>query len=235
MSFGKLTDRDRRVLGHIARYRFSFKEVLSVLYFDGNDPQKCLDRLRDEEYVVARKPFKGNRSAYQLATKGASALGVSRRRAEGLGSEALPTHLAVFGFCLLQGLPRVRLEDDEIESLFEDGVPPGRCHCLERSTQATRVYHVYVPSDATKPNDVVAMTRSHIAELIQMPNMLPWLANQVYSHAVLVESNERAEVLKTAFNRATFDDHVQLREVAHVRVERVPGFGNLEDALHALA
>lgn len=235
MSFGKLTDRDRQVLGHIARYRFTFKEVLSSLYFDGADPQKSLDRLRDDGYIVARKLFKGNRSAYQLESKGAAALGVSRRRAEGLGSEALPTHLAIFSFCHLQGRPRIRLEDDEVASVFEDNAPPGRYHCLERSTRAVRVHHVYVPGDATKPADVVAMTRSHIAEVIQTPGMLPWLANQVYSHAILVESNERRELLTKAINGTKFDDRIQLREVAHVRVECVPGFANLEEGLHALA
>jgi len=234
MSFGKMTERDRRVLGHIARYRFTFKEVLSSLYFDGADPQKTLDALRDSGYIVARKLFKGNRSAYQLEAKGAALLGMSRRRAEGLGSEALPTHLAIFSFCHLMGAPRIRLEDEELASLFEDQVPPGRCHCLERSTRATRVFHVYVPGDATKPADVVAMTRAHIAQIIQTPGMLPWLANQVYSHAVLVESHERAEVLVKAINAATFDDRIQLREVAHVRVECVPGFANLEGGLHAL-
>lgn len=235
MSFGKLTDRDRSILGHIARYRFTFKEVLRCLYFDGGDPQKSLDRLRDEGFIVARKLFKGNRSAYQLAPKGAATLGVSRRRADGLGSEALPTHLAVYGFCLLRGLPRIRLEDDELTTLFEDEPPPGRCHCLEQSTRTARVYHIYVPGDATKPGDVVAMTRAHVAEVIRSKGLLAWLANRVYSHAILVESNDRAEALNAAIERATFDEHVPLREVAHVRIECVPGFGTLEEALHALA
>ncbi|RIK67131.1 MAG: hypothetical protein DCC65_07890 [Planctomycetota bacterium] len=235
MSFGKLSDRHRRVLAHIARYRFTFKEVLSSLYFDGADPQKTLDGLRDEGYITARKLFKGNRSAYQLEAKGAAALGVSRRRAEGLGAEALATHLAIFSFCHLKGFPRIRLEEDEVASLFDEHAPPGRYHCLERSTRSTRVFHVYVPGDGTKAADVVAMTRSHIAEVIQTPGMLPWLANLVYSHAILVESHERAELLVKAVNSATFDDRIPLREVTHVRVECVPGFNNLEEGLHALA
>ncbi|MCC7316617.1 MAG: hypothetical protein IT419_17640 [Planctomycetes bacterium] len=234
MSFGKLSERQRQVLRHIARYRFTFKEVLSCLFYEGADPQKELDDLRSDGLIVARKYCKGNRSAYQLQPKAADALGM-KRRADALGSAALPTHLAIYGFCLLLGRPRIRLEDGELESLFEGRPPGGRYHCLERSSRARRVYHVYVPGDGTKPNDVLAATRNHIAEVIQIPGLLPWLANRVYYHAILVDSNERQEKIKTAIDRATFDDRILLREVAPISVQYVPGFSNLEEALHALA
>lgn len=234
MSFGKLSERQRQVLRHIGRYRFTFKEVLSCLFYEGADPQKELDDLRSDDLIVARKYCKGNRSAYQLQPKAADALGM-KRRADALGSAALPTHLAIYGFCLLLGRPRIRLEDGELESLFEGRPPGGRYHCLERSSRARRVYHVYVPGDGTKPNDVLAATRKHIAEVIQIPGLLPWLANRVYYHAILVDSNERQEKIKTAIDRATFDDRILLREVAPISVQYVPGFSNLEEALHALA
>ncbi len=234
MSSGRVNDRDRQVLGHIARYRLSFKEVLRCLYFDDIDPQKSLDNLRHDEFIVAEKLFKGNRSAYQLAPKGAAFLGLNRRRGEPLGSEALPTHFAIFGFCHLNGRPRIKLEDDEIAALFNERPPPGRYHCLERSRHATRIYHVYVPGDSTKLTDIVSMTRAHVAEVIQTPAMLPWLANQVYSHVILVESNERAELIKTSINKAKFGDRTPLREVAHIRVECVPGYNELENSLYEL-
>lgn len=234
MNFGKLSERQRQVVRHIARYRFTFQEVLSCLFYEGADPQKELDDLRSAGFIVTRKYFKGNRSAYQLQPKAADALGM-KRRADALGSAALPTHLAIYAFCLLLGRPRIRLEEKELSSLFEDRPPGGRYHCLERSTRARRVYHVYVPGDGTKPSDVVAATRQHIAEVIQVPGLLPWLANRVYYHAILVDSNERQDKIKTAIDRATFDDRILLREVAPIRVQCVPGFSNLEESLHALA
>ena len=66
MSSGSLSERERLVLGHLARYRLSFKEILSYLYFDLADPQKTLDRLVAQGLVQAEKGFGGNRSAYRL-------------------------------------------------------------------------------------------------------------------------------------------------------------------------
>ena len=98
MSSGDLSDRDRAILSHIARYRLTFQEIVGHLYCDGTDPQKTFNELRDHGYVVARKGYGRNRSAYQLTPKGARAAGEHRRRADSLGSEARPVHFAILAF-----------------------------------------------------------------------------------------------------------------------------------------
>ena len=57
----QLSERDRKILQHIGRNWFTFKEVLSQLFFDGADAQNVLNRLVSgrpdpEPEGVHRKP-----------------------------------------------------------------------------------------------------------------------------------------------------------------------------------
>lgn len=235
MNSGKLSERDRLILQHIARYRFSFNEVLGALFFDGGDPQKVLDRLRLAGYIVPRKILKGNRSAYQLQPKGAAAVQAGRRAADPLGSESLPVHAAIFAFCFFGGRPRIRLGGAELNELFDGKRPSGRHHCLERSTRAKRIYHTYAPGECTAPADVVAATLEHISNAQSRPDLARWIECRVYSHAVLVDRQDRADELKAAMHRVTDSKGRLVCEAAHIRVERVPGLGEMEEALHEFA
>lgn len=235
MNSGELTERERNVLLHLGRYRLSFKEVVSHLYFDGADPQKTLDKLRGEGYIETYKGFQGNRSSYRLARAGADALQISPRRADALGSEALPTFLAIFSFCLLKGRPRILLDKAETDELFEGSPPGGRYHCLEHSKKRTCLYHVYVPGATTKPDGVVGSTRSHVSDVLSKPHLRRWVRHDLYIHVILVETEQRkTEILRTL--KKTVDDHDRpLRESAAMQVETVPMFANLEEALGGLA
>lgn len=235
MKSGKLNDRDRLILNHIARYRFSFNEVLGALFFDGGDPQKVLNRLRESDYIVPRKLFSGNRSAYQLQSKGAAAVGAGRRSADALGSESLPVYAATFAFCLLCGRPRIRLGGNEMAELFDGNPPSGRHHCLERSARAKRIYHVYVPGEGVAIKDIIEATREHITATHSIPGLATWLDCRVYSHAVLVDRQDRADELKAAMHRATDKKGRLLCDAAPIRIERVPGMGEMEEALHGFA
>lgn len=234
MSSGKLNAPQRMVLEHLARYRLTFQEVVGTLFFDGGNPQKTLNQLREQGLIETQKGFGGNRAAYVLSRAGAAALGTSRRRADNLGSEALPANLAVLSFCLLRGRSRIRLTDDELVELFGELVPPGRFHCLERGARATRVYHVYTPGDSTRVGDVVARTRAHIAEVRKLPALEPWLRHELYSHAILVDNEDRAAALNAALDDSGSDGK-GLRTLSPIHVESVAGLANLEEALRDLA
>lgn len=235
MSSGDLDDRDRAILSHIARYRLTFQEIVGHLYCDGTDPQKTFNDLRERGYVVARKGYGRNRSAYQLTSQGARAANAPRRRAGALGSEARPVHLAVLTFCFLKGRRRLRLEPGELNELFaRQPVPPGRCHCVEARGKAARLYHVYVPGDTVPVVDVAGMTRTHLEAVLAIPSVAPWLHARVYCHAVLVDNAHRAAALNAAYDELLLSDDRRARDVADVRVELVPGLDTLEEALRAL-
>ncbi len=236
MSSGNLSERDRQILLHLTRYRLAFKEVLSVLFFEGRDPQKVLDRLRQDEYVAVTKGVAKNRSTYCPLRKAVHAIGSKSRRADTLGPEALSAHLAVYGFCFLLGRPRIRLEISELRTMFDHTPPRGRFHCLERSSKATCLYHVYVPGPSTKPADVTARTRQHVAEVSKSPEIRRWLKYGAYSHAIIVDVPTRAEAIETALRGTTSaDDRHSVYEAGNCCVAHVPGPMNLEEALRSVA
>lgn len=235
MSSGELGGRERNVLFHLGRYRLSFKEVIGRLYFGGSDPQKTLDGLRSAGYIETGKGFQGNRSSYYLRRKGADLMQLSPRRADPLGSEALPTHLAIYSFCVLKGRPRIVLDRDELEELFDGSPPSGRYHCLERSKKRTCLYHVYVPGPTTRPDVVTDSTRAHVVETLDRPDLKRWFRYKLYVHAVLVETQERAGEIRRALDRMVLDEDRPLNKAAAVHVECVPMFAMLEEALGVLA
>lgn len=235
MSFGDLDERDRAILTHLARYRLTFQEILGVLFFDGKSPQSALTRLIADGYLEAVKGYGGNRRGYKLSVAGARAAGLGRRRGDHPGSEAGPFNLAVLTFCLLNGRPRIRLENSELEELFDGKRPPGRCHCLESSTKAKRVYHVYVPGERTEPGEIARQTCEHAAKAVQLKWMQPWLNNDVYAFAVLADSANRLAAIKTALDEAKLASGQLLPEAVPIHVELVPGPAPLGEALHDLA
>lgn len=235
MSSGSLTERDRAILAHVGRHWLSFREIIGELFFEGRNPQKALDALRADGFLRVEKGFGGNRSSYQLTAAGAKAAGMPPRRGQPLGSQSLPTNLAILSFCFLKNRPRMRLEVSELKNLFRGSVPPGRNHCVERGRKIKRVYHVYVPEDSLNVDAIVRTTRKHVTAATDAPVLDEWLANRVYSHAVLVGTDERRAEISAAMDTAEFERGRPLRQVAHIHVERVPGFSNLEDGLNGLA
>lgn len=235
MSSGELTERDRAVLSHLGRHRIAFQEVLRVLFFRGADPQKTLNRLRTDGYIGVTKGFGGNRSCYQLLRKGASAVGLGRRRGDALGSDAFPTYLAMYSFCFLRSLPRIRLEPAELQELFDGVEPPGRHYCLERSKDRRRVYHVYVPGDTTSASDIVAHVETHINTISAVNELRPWIRTGLFVEAVLIHASERRDEIIRALKSARAQAGPVNRDRVFVHVESVPGIVDLEEALRVLA
>ncbi len=232
MKSGKLTPLQRRVLEHIGRYRLTFQEVVSALFCGGGNPQKVLTQLRDQGLLGIQKGFGGNRAAYILTPLGAAALGVSRRRADTLGPEAMPVHLAILSFCTLCQRARVRLMESEAQDLL-GATPPGRYHAAEYGRQAHRVYDLYVPGPATALIDVISRTRAHIQRVRDIAELQPWINHEMYVHAILVETDGRRAEIEAALDDAVIDD-CPLREAGAALAVQVPGIAELEEALRVV-
>lgn len=220
------------MLEHLTRYRLTFQEVLGALFFDGADPQKTLNELKAKGLITAQSGFGGNRKAYLPTAAAAAVLHVGRRRADALGSEALPTNLAILSFCVLCCRARIRLLEDELHELL--GVtPPGRYHAAERGARATCVYELYVPGDSTPDRDIVKRTVTHVSKVAEIAELQPWLRHRMYVHAILVESDQRRAEIDAALDEAVVD-HRPLSEVGAVEVTCVSGRAQIEEALRAL-
>jgi hypothetical protein len=229
----KLTSRDQAILNHLGRYRLTFKEVVRHLYFNGADPQKVLDRLRDGGLIQAHSGFGGNRRGYGLTTKGAALCGLHKRTATALGSQSTPECLSVLAFCFLMETPRALLTREDLKELFQTP-PVGRFHCVDAAASGPSVYHVYVPGPSTQPGDVVGKTRAHIARSRESAEMAQWLDERLYRYAILVDSPSRAPVMNEAFDQAKDEEGGPLRNAAEILVVHVAGPDGLEEVLRVL-
>ena len=101
----QLKEREALVLRHIARYRLTFQEVLSALYFEGKSPQKVLSGLLTRELLgtFQTEGFQRKRRGYVLTENATALLGVPRSRANELKGQAVPEQLARFSYCYLSG------------------------------------------------------------------------------------------------------------------------------------
>jgi hypothetical protein len=241
MNSGKLTARERQVLEHIGRYRLTFQEVVAHLFCEGKSPQKLLDGLRlprtgsmhtmpDEPLVEVRTGYGGNRRAYKLTVAGTRAARLHIGRAKDLGSESLPTHLAILGFCCMRGERRVLLEKSELAALFGPRTPKGRYHAVAKTPAGNRVIRLSVPAGTTGVSDTVTRVEESLEELGEDPLFKPWLHGGLYAFAVLVETVEHAEALRRAFAKCP----VLQRHASAILVEVVPGPTTLEESLDAL-
>lgn len=240
MSSGKLNARERLVLEHIGRYRFSFQEVVGQLFCEGRSPQKVLDGLRAPRsnslgmpcapLVEVRTGYGGNRRAYKLTVAGARAVRLHKGRAKDLGSEAWPTHLALLGFCCMNGERRVLLEKAEVAALFGPRVPRGRYHALAKTAGGNRVLRLYVPAPTTSINDTINRVEESLEAMEHDPDFVPWIEGGLYAFAILVETFQQADALRRALAHSQI---VQRRPLA-VFVEVVPCPITLEEALNAL-
>lgn len=240
MKSGERQGLDRQILEHIGRYRLTFQEILSVLFFDGGSPQKVLNGLQADPGLVESRPFgKGNRRAYKLTKQGRASIAARRRASDELGSQSFETSVAILAFCFLKQRSRVLLLPKERNELLgtPEKAPVGLYHCLESGAHAKCVHHIYAPDVGTSPQDVLKQTRDHLKKALAVPELAPWIRHGRYVHTILVERPNREADVKALLDESEFDEHDRrlIREVAPVRVELVPMIPNLEEALGALA
>lgn len=235
MKSGNLSDRERLILAHIGRFRLTFNEIVSHVFLGGGDPKDALGRLIENGYVQSQAGlFKGNRRPYVLRPKGAALAQTGRRSAE-LGSKSLHLYVQILSFCFLKRRPRLRLLHHEVEELFPEGVPPGDYHCLERSAEASRVYHIYAPEPTLSPKEVVKATRTHLADTLKIRHLRSWIKYKLYSYAILVDEPDRQAEIDRVVEQTEYVEGQPLRRVAHVLAECVPGMSSVEEALHVFA
>lgn len=239
MKSGERPDGGQQILEHLSRYRLTFQEILSALFFDGGNPQKALNELRKNGLIESLPGLDGNRRYYKLTSKGVSAVDARRRVADNLGTEALEVSLAILSFCFLKQRSRILLLPTERTELL--GTPKnakiGRNHCLECGVHAKCIHHVYCPETTTTLNDMLAQTRTHLKKALAMPELAPWLQHHRYVHTILVEQQSMEADFNALLDESEFDVHDRrpIRDVATIRVEQVPMQSRLEEALRVLA
>jgi hypothetical protein len=229
----RLTERDEKILRHIARYRATFNEILRVLFFAGDDISKVIGRLKNAKLIEAATGFVGKRSAYRLTRDGARAVGVNWRATKKNGPAVAPFDLAVYGFCFLAGRSCIRLERDELKQLL-GFVPNDCCRCLE-SGKYKGIHEVYAPEGTVSDRAVARNTRDHMAKSMNHDEVCRWMSHRLYRFTILVNDDARRKMIDDALEETDFDGGRRLRDLASVDVATVPSLSTLEEALRVLA
>jgi hypothetical protein len=117
-----LTERQREVLEHVARFRVTTVEAVDRLFYGDRTTAgalKLLQRLVDAELLAAPIRLRGQ-NFYQLTPQGARHLGVSRRAAVEFNSQTLRERYSVLAFCCLQRVRREYLPPAEFAALYPE-------------------------------------------------------------------------------------------------------------------
>ena len=118
----RLTDRDRQIIDHVARYRLTFREIVQKLFLpecDINAVTKVLSRLTVAG-LLARHQLHNMRYCWTLSVKSALQRGLDDKRANALGYEAAVYHYGVLMFCCGGGTLRQLLTSKEVDQQFPE-------------------------------------------------------------------------------------------------------------------
>jgi hypothetical protein len=191
-----MPETDELILDHLGRYVISIRSVIEHLFFGGGSCGSTLTRLADRQLIQrVTKSFEGGYSYYQLTPKGAKSRGLPPNRGLPKNETAIAQNLAALWFACRAEVPRLRLNDDELNTLF--GAPEGgnTIHVAQSGIEPT-VFRLFVPGEGTsvKQNYVRALKKS-ASDVMENKNLLPWIERGTYRFAVLVHSEVRKENL----------------------------------------
>lgn len=118
----QLTQRDRRILDHVKRYRITTNEALLTRFFqpEGLNALKTVRKRLVGPYLQSRPLGIARRHYYQLTPATARMVGEPEEVAAPLGMQALPRAFAVLAFCCLSGKPHERLHRDELREEYPE-------------------------------------------------------------------------------------------------------------------
>jgi DNA-binding MarR family transcriptional regulator len=100
----RLTDRDRRILKHVARQRMTTVEAVQALFFPENERDAAKSTLRrlygtpPNYHVLQPEPLDDRRVYYRLTAKGTKLIGAAKDAAKPLGLQARVERYALLWF-----------------------------------------------------------------------------------------------------------------------------------------
>ncbi len=213
-----MNDREQNILHHVALYGVSFRPILAKLFFAEGNPDRVLADLR-QQGLLRTLQLPGGKVLYRLTRTAAALIGVPEPRARKLGTLALHKAIAVLLFCLRPNTDRIRLEQEELGTVFSDTVPEGT-HCLERHGDGrATLYHVYAPADPTAIPTITRKLRRLIHLARARADLCPLVQNRQYAFAVAVDNDPRRDAIRRAVQSRGTDSTGPLVKDAKILVE----------------
>ena len=168
-----ISDRDRQVLEHVARYRLTTTRALRRVLpgrLSPNAAGKLANRLCAAD-LLAKYPLAHPVRYFVLGRRGAKLLGLSANCAAPLGPQSLPLEYAVLLYSVLGKQPRRRLTITELRERWP-WLPPELVHasfCLDAQTDVLELLRVDLggPADHVARRTVRDMSRMRRASEFQ--------------------------------------------------------------------
>lgn len=218
------TPRQEAILRHIARYALTLRPVLDTLFYEGqvNGCEGDLSQLRASKLITAVEnavadPADAHRrySFYQLTKAGAKCIGASEYRGKALGGQAVARYLAFLWFCCIKRPRRHRIGLEQLIEIFGDVISPPNgdkkrelllpgFHCLDKTEHSYRVLHLYAPK--TSVGDTASDIRKRLREARKLPVIEQAITDRQYGIAVLAETPQHRDALRTHLAKAFADD-----------------------------
>ena len=192
-----LSQRDKAVLDHIARYGISITEILNRLFFAGSrDAMKgVLKRLTEAGFLQSR-PLFAKEVCYQLTTVGCRFAGLPEEWAEPLGPQALPTHLAVLLFCNPQNGPaHPCYTREEFSKDFPEFRESFDNYFLDSDGTEARLGYIKVDLGGDYQR-LVRTCRNTLRKAIETPGLQTLVTDYLFSISIVTYDVGKAEVLR---------------------------------------
>lgn len=223
-----ITPRQEAILRHIARYALTLRPVLDTLFYQGqaNGCEGDVLQLRAQKFIMAVENAVADPvdpharySYYQLTKAGAKRIGASEYRGKALGGQAVARYLAFLWFCCIKRPRRHRIGVAQLVQIFGDDVLPPSVdkkkelllpgfHCLDKTEHSYRVLHLYAPK--TSVADTATEIRKRLREARRLPVIELAIVDRQYAMAVLTETTQQRDSLRTQLARSFADDPVSI-------------------------
>lgn len=205
-----LTKRDLRIIDHVARHRLTVNPVVHRLFFACQRPNaalKVLLRLCDTGYL-RKFPWLRRRTYFVLGTSSVRLFGVSSKRCLPLGSQTLPTELAVLLFATLGNHPHRRLTDQELKTGYPWMTRSLRAvpHCIDEATPGEPCLELVRVDLGGRADHVARKCECDIRRRRDIVDFQGLLQRQQFRLVVVTATAEKSSAIREALDRHLWPD-----------------------------
>jgi hypothetical protein len=198
----RLSDRDRKILDHVARHRLTTIAVLRRAVLIGlsrNAANKVVNRLCDSDFLQRYTLLHPIRY-FVLGDVGARSLGITPHRTISLGPQSLPTEYALLVYANVGKSARKRLTKQEVLERCP-WLPPALAETPHSSDEANAVMEL-LRVDLGGPADHVARRCfADIAVRLRLREFVTFVREGRFRVVLLTGTKEKAAAIRQALDR----------------------------------
>ena len=202
-----LTDRDRKVIDHVARYHLTTIQALQKAVLHGlssNAVTKIANRLTSAGYLQKFTLLHPVRY-FMLGSGAAAMLGRSCRSGIAPGSQSLPTDYGLLAYATLGKQSRVRMGRSEVVLLcpWLPNHLSSAPHCYDGEKAVLELIRVDLGGSA---DHVARKCVADLRERLAIPEFARMVAQSQFRLVVVTATREKAIAIQQALNRHEWPD-----------------------------